>query len=119
MNKGFYIKNEDGSIQKANSIATPEGIFDELNKDESPSKYKWFDTSEEAYTYFAEQGKEQTPLEQWWDNLETEQRVLIYEYAPNAILAWQRDELTEMVSLIMKNQEPLLSDLKEQVQAFL
>ena len=81
MNKGFYIKNEDGSIQKANSIATPEGIFDELNKDES--------------------------------------RVLIYEYAPNAILAWQRDELTEMVSLIMKNQEPLLSDLKEQVQAFL
>jgi len=58
--KGFYKKQEDGSILKANEIHAPGISLTEENK-ETYDGWRWFDTSEEAYTYYSTNSDTATP----------------------------------------------------------
>ena len=55
----FFKKYENGSIETANEIYTPTGIFNESNKDATEG-WQWFDTKEQAYTEFAKSSSQIT-----------------------------------------------------------
>ena len=63
-----------------------------------------------------------TPAEQikdLWASLTDDEKAAVYTYAPNAILAWERDEMGVMIKLILANTEPAIATLKESVKAIL
>ena len=51
--KGFYHRNEDGSIARSEGIHSPTYSLTEGNKEETFDGWKWFDTAEAAYSFFA------------------------------------------------------------------
>ena len=51
--KGFYHRNDDGSITRSEAIHSPTYSLTEANKEETFDGWKWFDTAEAAYTFFA------------------------------------------------------------------
>jgi len=51
-----------------------------------------------------------------WESLSDDDKANVYTYAPNAILAWEREEMSVMIKLILANDAPQIADLKEVVK---
>lgn len=63
-----------------------------------------------------------TPSEQikaLWASLDDEAKADVYTHAPNAILAWERDEMSVMIKLIIANETPEIAPLKTAVKSIL
>lgn len=66
--------------------------------------------------------KELSPTEklsEWWKVLDDNSKALIYKHAPDAILAWEREETGVMVKLILTNETPELQPLRDTVEAMI
>ena len=59
--KGFFQRNEDGSIARSEAIHSPTYSLTEANKHETFDGWKWFDDAESAYLFFAAGDVADTP----------------------------------------------------------
>jgi len=49
MTRGFYRLNEDGSVDRINTIRNADGYWDEDNRDNPPLGFVWAETPAEAF----------------------------------------------------------------------
>lgn len=64
-NSGFYKKETNGNISRADAVYTPNGDLTVENKEETLDGWKWFDTAEQAYTYYANPIADSYYAEEW------------------------------------------------------
>ena len=118
MSKGFYRIEENGGIQRGEKIDSPSGSFTEANKLEIPeeSGWKWFETSEEAYAYFA---TAENPLLAFWGVLDLQTKLTVYSLAPEILTAFNGGDTEALLHFIQTNDAPELEELKTQVLTIL
>jgi hypothetical protein len=64
-NSGFYKKEETGNISRADAVYTPNGDLTADNKEETLEGWRWFESPEEAYTYYANPTADSYYAEEW------------------------------------------------------
>lgn len=102
---------------------TPSGYLGEDTRENFDIPFNgwyWFETEIEALQQLTRNDSPtESALKDWWGSLSSGDKSLIYCYASDALLAWERMEYEVMFSLIGSNNAPQLANLRDQISNLL